>query len=624
MQTTELAVLYRLTDSLYRARSVNDVYEAALDAMVAVLGSRASILLFDEAGVMQFVAWRGLSDHYRSVLAGHTPWKKGDTEAQPILIEDIDRTDEADRIKAAIRAEGIRGLGFIPIMANGKVIGKFMTYYPDTHSFTPAEGELAITIARQLGFSLERADAAAAHQRTEDELRESEERFRLMSELAPVMIWMSDAQGHCLHLNRMLRRFWGVPDDADLGSFDWQTTMHPDDAAEIGAAMGAATQMRKDVTIEGRYRNTDGAYRVLQTNARPRFSAGGAFLGLIGVNVDVSENREAEKALRDSEERFRLAVEAAPNGMVMVDGSGRITLVNAVAEELFGYEREELLGMSVEKLVPLALQPTHPGLRRRYLDQPLARPMGAGRDLFVRRKDGAEIPVEIGLSPIATAEGTFVLAGIVDISERKRADAQRELLIAELNHRVKNTLAVVQALAHQSFKSSATVETEALRAFEGRLVALATAHNLLATSDWQAASLRTLVADAARSMGVDEARISIDGMDVNLPAKHALSISLALHELCTNARKYGALSADDGKVGINWVVRTTPSPRLEFVWQETDGPLVTDPKRRGFGSRLIEDALARDLDADVELKFAPAGVVCRVSAPLPSYGAIRQ
>ena len=624
MQTVELAVLYRLTDSLYRARSVGDAYEAALDAIVAVLGSRASILLFDDAGAMRFVAWRGLSDKYRSALVGHSPWKKGDTEAHPLFIEDIDKTDEPDWIKAAIRAEGIRGLGFIPIMSKGEVIGKFMTYYPDSHAFTSAEGELAITIARQLAFGLERANAAAAHQRAEDELRESEARFRLMSELAPVMIWTSDAQGHCLHLNRMLRRFWGVPDEADLSTFDWQKTMHPDDAADIGSAMFAATRDQKDVTIEGRYRNAESKYRILQTNARPRFSAGGTFLGLIGVNVDVSESREAEKALRESEERFRLAVEAAPNGMVMVDASGRITLVNAVAEELFGYERDELLGLSVEMLVPSALQPTQPGLPGQYLDQTLARPTGAGRDLFAHRKDGAEIPVEIGLSPIATDEGRFVLAGIVDISERKRADAQRELLIAELNHRVKNTLAVVQALAHQSFRGSAIIDAEARSAFEGRLVALATAHNLLATSDWQAASLRKLIADAARSMGVDEARISIEGTDVNLPAKHALSISLALHELCTNARKYGALSADEGKVGINWVVQAAPSPRLEFVWQEFDGPLVSDPTKRGFGSRLIEDALARDLDADVALEFAPAGVVCRVSAPLPPSTSTKQ
>ena len=624
MQTDELAVLYRLTDSLYRARSVGDAYEAALDAIVAVLGSRASILLFDEAGVMRFVAWRGLSDDYRSVLAGHSPWKKGDTVGHPLFIEDIDRTDEPDWIKAAIRAEGIRGLGFIPMMAGGEVVGKFMTYYQEPHAFTSAERELAITIARQLGFSLERAHAAAAHQRAEEKLRESEARFRLMSELAPVMIWTSDAQGHCLHLNRALRRFWGVPDEADLSTFDWQTTMHPDDADDIGAAMFAATRDQKDVTIEGRYRNSDGKYRILQTNARPRFSAGGTFLGLIGVNVDVSENREAEKALRDSEERFRLAVEAAPNGMVMVDASGRIALVNAVAEELFGYEREELLGMSVEMLVPSALRPAHPGLRSRYLDQPSARPMGAGRDLFARRKDGAEVPVEIGLSPITTSEGTFVLAGIVDISERKRADAQRELLIAELNHRVKNTLAVVQALAHQSFRGSASVDREARNAFEGRLVALATAHNLLATSDWQAASLQKLIADAARSMGVDEARISVEGMDVSLPAKHALSISLALHELCTNATKYGSLSAEAGKVGINWVVRGAPSPRLDFTWQESNGPVVSDPTKRGFGSRLIEDALARDLDADVALEFAPAGVVCRISAPLPPVTTTKQ
>ena len=398
MHANELVVLYKLTDSLYRAQTVAAIYDAALDAIVSVLGGRASILLFDNAGTMKFVAWRGLSDQYRSTLEGHSPWKKGEPPAPPIFVEDIDQTGEPGWVKAAIKAEGICGLGFIPIICKGSVIGKFMTYYPDPHVFTPAERELAITIARLLGFSMERADADSARHRAEEELRESEERFRLMSELAPVMIWTCDAKGHCLHLNRMLRRFWGVPDNADFRAFDWRTTMHPDDAAKIGGAMAAAIQNQREVVVEGRYRNAESAYQVLQTNARPRFSASGVFLGLIGVNVDITDSRRAEKALRESEERFRLAVEAAPNGMVMVDCEGRITLVNAVAQELFGYARDELLGKSLICSCPQRFASAHPARRLDYLKQPLARPMGAGRELFVRRKDGVEIPVEIGLS----------------------------------------------------------------------------------------------------------------------------------------------------------------------------------------------------------------------------------
>ena len=291
----ELTALYRLTDRLYRARAAEDVYDAALDAIVGTLGcARASILLFNEQGIMEFVAWRGLSDHYRTTLRGHSPWKPGDRDPEPIFVPDIEETGESDAVKATILAEGIRALGFIPLMANGAVVGKFMTYYPEPRHFAQHEIELAVTIARQVGFSIERMRADGARRGVEAELRESEERFRLMSEHAPVMIWMSDAQGGCLHLNRMLREFWGVDED-ELATFSWQSTMHPEDAAHIGAQIMGAMERRMSVTIVGRYNSAlDDDYHTLETHARPRFSASGEFLGMIGVNIDISERQRAD------------------------------------------------------------------------------------------------------------------------------------------------------------------------------------------------------------------------------------------------------------------------------------------------------------------------------------------
>ena len=346
-----------------------------------------------------------------------------------------------------------------------------MTYYETQHQFTQRETEIAITIARQVGFSLERARAETARVAAEDALRQSEERFRLMLEHAPVMIWMSDAQGRCLHLNKMLREFWGV-DDAAMPAFDWSTTIHPDDAAGISSAMSRALALPMNVRTKGRFRNAAGTYRVLVTDAQPRFSAAGEFLGMIGVNADITEREEAEGALRDSEERFRLAVEAAPSGMVISNSAGEITLINAQAETLFGYTRDELVGQSVDLLVPEAVRGHHPALRQAHAAHPQSRSKGAGRVFQARRKDGSEFPVEIGLSPIRTGAGTLYLAAVVDISERRRADAQRDVLVAELNHRVKNTLAVVQGIAHQTFKGDAAAPA-ARAAFEGRLHALA-------------------------------------------------------------------------------------------------------------------------------------------------------
>ena len=484
---SELSALYLLTDRLYRARSQAEVYEAALDAIMGTLScTRASILLFDEAGVMQFVAWRGLSDHYRNMLRGHSPWRPGDRDPQPIFVSDIDDTSEADWIKETIRNEGICALGFIPLVADGEVVGKFMTYYPDRRSFTASEIELAVTIARQVGFSLERARADARRRAAENDLRESEQRFRVMSENAPVMIWMSDKDGHCLHLNRMLREFWGVSEEG-IASFNWAQTTHPEDMPEVGRAIGEAMAERRLCTIVGRYRSAlDGAYHVLQTHAQPRLSASGELLGMIGVNID--------------------------------------------------------------------------------------------------------------------------------ISERQRADAQRELLLAELNHRVKNTLAVVQAMANQTFRG---VAREPRQAFENRLMALAAAHNLLTASNWENAALSDIARDALHAGDAYKGRVDIAGPRVLLPPREALALAMAFHELTTNAVKYGALSNDKGRVSLAWSRADGDSRLLLIDWKESGGPAVEPPSRRGFGSVLLERSLKEDLRGKVELSYRPAGLSCAIELPWP-------
>lgn len=483
----DLAALYRLTDRLYRARSQHDVYEAALDAILGTLScTRASILLFDEAGVMQFVAWRGLSEHYRTTLRGHSPWKPGERDPQPIFVSDIDDTGEADWIKQTIRDEGICALGFIPLVADGEVVGKFMTYYPERRSFAPPEIDLAVTIARQVGFSLERARADARRRAAEQDLRESEQRFRLMSENAPVMIWMSDSEGHCLHLNRMLREFWGVTDE-DIPNFSWGQTTHPDDMAEVGRAIMAAMAEKRPCSIVGRYRSAlDGEYHVLQTHAEPRLSASGELLGMIGVNID--------------------------------------------------------------------------------------------------------------------------------ISERQRADAQRELLLAELNHRVKNTLAVVQAMAHQTFRN---VPREPRQAFESRLLALSATHNLLTASNWESAALSDIAADTLQPGGAYKGRVEISGPRLLLPPREALALAMALHELMTNAVKYGALSNDKGRVNLRWSRSGGAAPSLRIDWDESGGPPVKAPERRGFGTVLLQRSLEEDLGGTVELNYRPEGFTCAVDLPWP-------
>jgi PAS domain S-box-containing protein len=176
------AALYQFTDRLFRAASVADVHEAALAAIVRALGcDRASILMFDHTAVMKFVAWRGLSNGYRQAVEGHSPWTRETKDPQPITIDDIDRAELDGALKATVKAEGITALAFIPLIAKGQLVGKFMAYYPTAHVFTESSIEFAVTIARQLGFSIERMQAEDAK-----ELLLNESKHRIKNTLATV------------------------------------------------------------------------------------------------------------------------------------------------------------------------------------------------------------------------------------------------------------------------------------------------------------------------------------------------------------------------------------------------------------------------------------------------------
>jgi two-component sensor histidine kinase len=194
--------------------------------------------------------------------------------------------------------------------------------------------------------------------------------------------------------------------------------------------------------------------------------------------------------------------------------------------------------------------------------------------------------------------------------QRQAAEEQRLLLLNELNHRVKNTLAVVQGIARQSFRDAEA--RASLEVFEARLAALSRAHNLLTDADWKAANLRDIVLDQLAQAG---ARVQATGPSVMLAPQIAVSLALALHELGANATKYGALSNDGGRVEISWRVDPDP-PTLRLRWEEAGGPTVQPPGRRGFGSRMIERALAAELGGVVRIDYPPTGVVCEIHASL--------
>jgi two-component sensor histidine kinase len=204
------------------------------------------------------------------------------------------------------------------------------------------------------------------------------------------------------------------------------------------------------------------------------------------------------------------------------------------------------------------------------------------------------------------------------VLERKRTEEHQRLLVNELNHRVKNTLAIVQSLANQTFKGDAA-KRGARQAFESRLAALAAAHDVLTAEKWESASLHEVIRKTGIGCGADDRRVEISGPDLRLAPKTAVALAMALHELCTNAIKYGSLSTESGSVRVSWrSAESADGAKLHLEWREEGGPPVSPPKTRGFGSTMIERALASELGGVVELRFLPEGLLCQVEAPLPA------
>jgi len=302
----------------------------------------------------------------------------------------------------------------------------------------------------------------------EEESRESEARFRTVADAAPVLIWMSGPDKLCTFFNKGWLDFTGRKLEQELGN-GWTEGVHADDFAHCVDIYKNSFDARQSFTMEYRLRRNDGEYRWVLDSGTPRFASDGAFLGYIGSCIDITERKRTE-------EQFRLVLDAVPNAMIMVDSAGIINFASASTATVFGYSLSELIGSNIETLIPERFRDRHGGYRKGFHSQPSSRAMGTGRDLFGRRKDGSEFPVEVGLNPIRTEQGLFVLASVIDITARKQAELEHlrqnmELarvgrvavmgeLAASLAHEVNNPIGamVANASAGQRLITAGKVE----------------------------------------------------------------------------------------------------------------------------------------------------------------------
>lgn len=278
------AVLNQFTDRLFRARSKDDVYEAALNSICDALDcERASILLFDADGAMQFVAWRGLSEAYRQAVSGHSPWVQGQRDAEPVLVEDVELADEPEALKEVILRENVRSLAFIPLTAAGGVVGKFMIYHDQPRRFSDREVELAVTIGRQLGFSLERLHA-------EDALRRERELLQSIIDRIPVMITVYEPRRALLRFNREFEQVLGWTSEQAADVPMMERLLPAEDLRDrVRAFMDACPESWLDVPMVTR----EGA-RVETSWANVRLSDETQ----VGIGIDITARKQGEAALR--------------------------------------------------------------------------------------------------------------------------------------------------------------------------------------------------------------------------------------------------------------------------------------------------------------------------------------
>ena len=292
--------------------------------------------------------------------------------------------------------------------------------------------------------------------------------------------------------------------------------------------------------------------------------------------------------------------EQAPVAMLLVAEAGHIHHLNAAAERLFGYAKSELVGRSMEVLVPEVVRQKHKRLREEFFRSPSSRPMGKGRRLSARRKDGQEIPVSVGLNPVTIGTDPVVIVSLTDNSAQERAD-RAELLVRELTHRAKNMFAVISAMSHQIGAVSADIESFQAE-FDERLNSFSASHELLARENWQSVPIADLVrSQLAFASGHDATRVAMEGPALRLSASPAEYLGLALHELATNAMKHGALSVPGGKVHVVW---KTDKAKQRFLldWQERDGPPVAEPHRKGFGLVILKTVVPAVFGGTAELR----------------------
>lgn len=518
--------------------------------------------------------------------------------------------DDRDRMRRHLREALAGGAGndiaFRIVKADGHIVWGSASWQPIVGAQKAAQG-----YRMSVREITERIKA-------EEALRQRERRLKAVLRAADLGSWHWNLQDDHGDINPRYAQMLGYNrGELNLNFQTFIDMVHPDDVKRVRAALREHFKNRTNLySIEIRMRHRDGHWVwVLASGRLIQRDSDGRPLIMTGIHQDITERVMATLALEESEIRFRDTFENAAVGIAHIGLDGHWLRVNGRLCQIVGYGREELLTKTFQEM-------SYPDDINPDLDRFNAMMRGdiPGYQIQKRflRKGGEIVWTNVTTSLQRDKEGAplYSISILEDITERKHAEENRQLLMNELNHRVKNTLAIVQSIAHQTFKHAGDDGRALTRTFQNRLAALASAHDLLTRSNWQSASLKDLAQEALKGCCAD-ADIHLEGPQVMLQPKQSVTFAMAFHELGTNATKYGALSGGSGRIDVTWnIADDGHGNRLELVWRERGGPCVKWPRQRGFGSRMIEQALASELEGTVHMDFRPDGLVCTIEGRL--------
>jgi PAS domain S-box-containing protein len=440
-------------------------------------------------------------------------------------------------------------------------------------------------------------------------LRESEERFRNIADNAPLMVWVTEADGSCTYLNSSWYEFTGQTASDALG-LGWLVAVHPDDAVETERVFREATARREAFRLDYRLRRADGEYRWAIDSARPRLGPNGEFLGFVGSVIDITDHKEAERQLRAAHDTFRQFVDRSPFGIYAIDADFRMVQVSEGAQKVFENVRP-LVGRDCGEVLRILWPEPFASEAIARFRHTLATGEAYHAPGTVERRADIEATqaYDWKLERIMMPDGrNGVVCHFYDLSERQAYDEKIQYLMREVNHRAKNMLTLVDAVARQTIS---TDPEDFLRRFGKRVRALAASQDLLVQSEWKGADLAALIeSQLLHFSDLLGHRILLAGPRIDLTPAAAQSLGMALHELATNAAKYGALSDSTGRVEIAWRIGGGDEVRtFSISWTERGGPSVKAPTRKGFGGRVAGTLVERALSGRVTLDYAETGVV---------------